>query len=121
MSVYVDSAFHRFWRMKMCHMIADTLEELHAMADRIGVDRRWFQAKASFPHYDVCKSKRTLAVKAGAIECHRKEFVTHLRRIRDAAMIKQWDRTLAGAHEMRVGDTVTDQHGQQFVCTGVTK
>lgn len=66
----------------MCHMIADTAEELHAMADRIGVARRWFQAKASFPHYDIAKSKRALAVEAGAIECDRNAFVAAMRRIR---------------------------------------
>lgn len=68
----------------MCHLIADTPDELHAMADRIGVARRWFQAppKASFWHYDIAKSKRALAVTAGAIECDRNTFVVALRRIR---------------------------------------
>lgn len=84
MSVYVDSSLYGYGRMVMCHMIADTPEELHAMADRIGVARRWFQAppKASFWHYDIAKSKRSLAVSAGALECERNAFVGHLRRIR---------------------------------------
>jgi Protein of unknown function (DUF4031) len=51
----------------MCHMLADTLEELHTMADSLGV-RRWFQAEGSFPHYDICRSKRQLAIALGAIE-----------------------------------------------------
>jgi len=69
-SVYVDRAVHRYGRMIMCHMVADSPEELHAMAGHIGVDRRWFQEppKASFWHYDVSKGKRLLAVSAGAIE-----------------------------------------------------
>lgn len=84
MSVYVDRAIYGYGRMVMCHMIADTPDELHAMADRIGVARRWFQRppKASFWHYDVCKSKRALAVKAGAIECDRNAFVAAVQRIR---------------------------------------
>ena len=86
MSVYVDASQYGFGRMMMCHMIADSLEELHAMADRIGVQRRWFQdpntMKVSFPHYDIAKSKRALAVAAGAIECDRVTFVGHLRRLR---------------------------------------
>jgi hypothetical protein len=68
----------------MCHMIADAPDELHAMADRIGVARRWFQQppKASFWHYDIAKSKRALAIAAGAVDCARNDFVANLRRIR---------------------------------------
>lgn len=84
MSVYVDAAIYPFGRMIMCHMIADTPEELHAMADRIGVQRKWFQTppKASFWHYDIAKSKRELAISSGAIACDRNTFVGHLQRIR---------------------------------------
>ncbi len=86
MSVYVDRARNGFGRMVMCHMIADTPEELHAMADRIGVARRWFQTppKASFWHYDIAQTKRELAIKVGAIDCDRTTFVTALRRIRES-------------------------------------
>jgi hypothetical protein len=84
MSVYVDSSIYKFGRMVMCHMIADTPDELHAMADRIGVARKWFQKDASFPHYDIAKSKRELAVAAGAIECDRRAMVEHMRRLRPA-------------------------------------
>lgn len=70
MSVYVDDMRANFGRMVMCHMLADTDAELHAMADRIGVARRWWQSpeKTSGSHYDIALSKRALAVKAGAIE-----------------------------------------------------
>jgi hypothetical protein len=64
MAVYVDEARYPFGRMLMCHMLADTPDELHAMADRIGVKRKWFQRKASAPHYDICKSRGALAVSA---------------------------------------------------------
>lgn len=85
MSVYVDRATNGFGRMVMCHMIADTPEELHAMADAIGMQRRWYQEppKASFWHYDIAKGKREAAVAAGAIDCDRNTFVAHLRRIRE--------------------------------------
>lgn len=82
MPVYVDNPAHAYRRMIMCHMIADTLDELHAMADEIGVARRWFQKDASFPHYDICKSKRALAVKKGAVEVTMRELVSHMKRIR---------------------------------------
>jgi len=83
-TVYVDRARNGFGRMLMCHMIADTPDELHAMADRIGVARRWFQQppKASFWHYDIAQTKRAMAVAAGAVDCERNAFVDHLRRIR---------------------------------------
>jgi hypothetical protein len=68
MTVYVDNMRANFGRLVMCHMIADTEAELHAMADTIGVARKWFQKKASGDHYDIALSKRALAVKAGAVE-----------------------------------------------------
>ncbi len=85
-SVYVDASVYGYGRMVMCHMIADNPQELHAMADRIGVARRWFQAPpgASFWHYDVAKSKRALAVEHGAVECDRAAFVAAMRRIRSS-------------------------------------
>jgi hypothetical protein len=46
-------------------MTADTLEELHEMAEKLGL-RRWFQNTGT-PHYDLCKSKRLKAIKLGAI------------------------------------------------------
>lgn len=68
MTVYVDDMYRypmgRYRGMQMSHMIADTEEELHAMASKIGVARKWYQGD----HYDICRSKRTLAVKNGAIE-----------------------------------------------------
>ena len=69
MSVYVDNMRAPFGRMLMCHMLADTDAELHAMADKIGVARKWFQAPPRHdPHYDIALSKRALAVKSGAVE-----------------------------------------------------
>lgn len=69
MGVYVDPARYPFGRMLMCHMMADTHEELVAMADRIGVHRRHIQhAGTDREHFDICKAKRAKAVSLGAIE-----------------------------------------------------
>jgi len=62
MAVYVDDMRVTFGRMVMCHMMADTPAELHDMADKIGVARKWFQGD----HYDIALSKRVLAVQLGA-------------------------------------------------------
>ena len=70
MTIYVDSARHPFKGHIMCHMTADSLCELHDMADRLAMKRVWFQAppKASFPHYDIPVPQRRIALKYGAIE-----------------------------------------------------
>ena len=67
MAVYVDDMRAPYGRLIMCHLIADTEAELHAMADQIGVARRWYQNTIN-PHYDICLSKRRLAVQLGARE-----------------------------------------------------
>lgn len=81
MAVYLDQARNRFGRMIMCHMIADSLAELHAMADAIGMQRAWFQP-TSFPHYDVCLRRRRSALALGAIEVDRRQTVLVMRRVR---------------------------------------
>lgn len=83
MTVYVDEARHPFGRYIMCHMWADTLDELLAMADRIGVQRKRLQQppKASWLHFDIAKSKRRLAIAAGAVETDRFGPVEHVARL----------------------------------------
>lgn len=79
MTVYVDAARHRLGRMLMCHMVATTGDELLAMADTIGVDRRHLQEAGTYrEHFDVCKAKRALAVKAGARELQQGELARFL-------------------------------------------
>lgn len=81
--VYIDNARIRFGRMLMNHMLADTAEELHAMADTIGIKRIHYQRDASTPHYDVCVSKRELAIEAGAKPLNsKKQVVAVLQRLR---------------------------------------
>lgn len=68
MTVYVDDMRAPYGRLIMCHMLADSDEELHAMADQIGIARRWHQAPpAHDSHYDIALSKRSLAIEAGAV------------------------------------------------------
>lgn len=69
MPVYVDDMQAPFGSMIMCHMIADTAEELLEMVDKIGVQRKWIQHPGTYKeHFDIALSKRKLAVDNGAIE-----------------------------------------------------
>lgn len=67
--VYVDGMNAKFRNMTMCHMMADSHEELVAMADKIGVKRKWIQYEGLYSeHFDICLSKKKLAIENGAIE-----------------------------------------------------
>lgn len=91
MSVYVDDMAAPFGNMVMCHMWADTDDELLAMADKIGVQRKWIQGhptlsfgkhrNASWVHFDIAQSKRALAVRYGAVETDRYGPLEHTARL----------------------------------------
>ena len=50
-------------------MIADTTEELLAIAERLGLRSEWIQdSGAVYEHFDVCMSKLSVAVELGAVE-----------------------------------------------------
>ena len=53
---------------EFCHLLADTRDELHAMADTIGMPRRYFQDHAYRWHYDLPPALRERAVASGARE-----------------------------------------------------
>lgn len=79
MTVYVDNMRRRYGRMIMCHMIADTTEELLAIAGEIGVARRWLQKVGTkWEHFDISLKKRRLAIKAGAKEITQRELALKL-------------------------------------------
>ncbi|MBA7711520.1 hypothetical protein ES703_120486 [subsurface metagenome] len=83
MSVYVDE-IQACMRSKKwpygfaCHLVADSVEELHYFAGRMGLKPAWFQDQSSLPHYDLTKNMRLLAVKLGAIEIDRKSIGRNL-------------------------------------------
>lgn len=70
MTVFVDDMRANYGRLILCHMLADSDQELHEMADKIGVNRKWWQSpeKTSGSHYDIALSKKALAIQYGAIE-----------------------------------------------------
>lgn len=71
MAVYVDNMERPLGRLLLCHMIASTRKELHEMADKIGVARRHYHDG----HYNICKAKKALAVRHGAIAVTQKQLV----------------------------------------------
>ena len=74
MAVYLDD-----WRQparlgpvedRWSHLVADTDDELHAFAARLGMRREWFQHKEGRPHqahYDVPERSRDEALALGAV------------------------------------------------------
>ena len=74
MAVYVDDLVDYPGKGRWCHMVSDSLDELHSMARRIGLHREWFQDHPRHPHYDLMAFTRALAVQHGAIEVDRKEL-----------------------------------------------
>lgn len=89
MSVYVGAAEWPFRNMMMCHMTADTTEELLQMVDKIGVQRKWIQYPGTYrEHFDICKSKRTHAIRYGAIEVDHQAEADMLTKKRQAVLVR---------------------------------
>ncbi|MEG8054607.1 DUF4031 domain-containing protein [Sphingomonas aerolata] len=91
MSVYVDDVRHRFGRMIMCHLWADSLDELLATVDAISVQRKWIQGHptlsfgkhryASWVHFDISLTMKDRAIARGAILTDKYGPVEHTSRL----------------------------------------
>ena len=91
MTVYVDRLFKRspkslqarkygnFW----CHLLSDSIEELHDFARELGLKRGYYQHRP-IPHYDLTRNKRQQAIKLGAAKISTKEYLLRLRRSQKA-------------------------------------
>lgn len=76
MAVYIDDMNAPYKGMLMCHMIADTTDELLGMVDKIGVQRKWIQNPGTYQeHFDICLSKKAKAIQLGAIPITGRELV----------------------------------------------
>jgi hypothetical protein len=89
-SVYVDHAFaYGDWGRWSGggHLQADSPEELHAFAQRMGLRREWFQHKPRRPendHYDLTEAGRIRAIELGAIPEDRRAGTRRRQALRDA-------------------------------------
>lgn len=82
MAVYVDNS-RLPWRGKSwCHLVADSLHELHDFAGRLGLRPEWFQDKTMYPHYDVTVSVRERALSLGAAHGDKLTIITCAKRLR---------------------------------------
>lgn len=57
------------------HLVADTLDELHEFALKIGLKREWFQNHPKHPHYDIWGTKVKIALENNAKLISSKEIV----------------------------------------------
>ena len=72
---FSDATGRNFGRMKMSHMVADTRSELFEMCKKIGVQTKWVQEFGTIKeHFDICLSKKRLAVMYGAKEINMREL-----------------------------------------------
>jgi hypothetical protein len=91
-TVYVDHAFaHGEWGRWTGggHLQADTPEELHEFAARLGLRREWFQSKPGRPendHYDLGARGRARAIELGAIPEDRRSGAHRRRALRAARL-----------------------------------
>lgn len=75
MTIYVDNVKVKWAGCEWCHLVADTLDELHNFASQIGLRRQWFQSSASYPHYDIKLEVRKRAIQLGAVPGTRRQII----------------------------------------------
>lgn len=82
MAVYVDSEAIQWQGREWCHLVADSLAELHTFATKLGLKRHWFQEKSYYPHYDITMPIRSKALGIGAIDANRATVIACCKKIR---------------------------------------
>lgn len=97
MTVFVDEIRHypnaQWSRKHWCHMVTDgALDELHAMADTLGVPRGRLHHHRVLPHYDLPPDWRERAIALGAQPISRRELVALLRRVRSTRTAQEYPR-----------------------------
>lgn len=93
MSVYVDKMMpclvNKNWKWPTCcHLVADTIKELHNFAHKLKLKKSWYQHK-TLPHYDLTTNKRHQALKLGAIEISDKQLVKFIHKQRIIKCLKK--------------------------------
>ena len=68
---------------------ANSTQELHMFAGRIGLEAKWFQDRTDFPHYDISGKEIVRAKKAGAVFSSSQEWVDRHQYRKD--LIPAWE------------------------------
>ena len=75
LTVLVDPPLWTWRERRWSHLVSDeSYDELHAMADALGIERRWFQRD----HYDVPEDYRERAIELGAVPVSSRELIRRL-------------------------------------------
>ena len=73
--IYVDDMLRQFGGCLMSHMMADTDDELHALATRIGLKRSWWQPPSKGgSHYDISQTMKAKAIQHGAVSVTQRQL-----------------------------------------------
>ena len=67
---------------RFCHLLADTRDELHAMAEALGIPHAYFQDHPWRWHHDLPEVLRVRAIELGAVEVTMHEVGALLQRRR---------------------------------------
>lgn len=79
MAVFVDDAAIVYRGKPRYHLMADSLEELHAFAQAAGIHRCWFHNTRNYPHYDITGEQRQVALAVGAQPLSSRDMVRRFR------------------------------------------
>ena len=98
MAAYVDNVRIAWRGRHWCHLVADSLDELHEFARTLGLKRAWFQAHASLPHYDVTVEVRDVALIRGAVAADRRTLISRGRQLK----LEMLEKCAAGEPQLRL-------------------
>lgn len=122
MAVYVDNS-RLAWRGKSwCHLVADSVTELHDFASQLGLKREWFQDKTMYPHYDVTVGLQQRALALGAQAGDKHTIITCAKQLRaELTNRRRLERELelpAEEAPARIGSAKRTEPAQQSLFAG---
>jgi hypothetical protein len=106
-----------------CHLFCDgPFEELHTLAEEIGLKREWFQSDHPRPdlwHYDCHISKRRLAVQHGAVEITGRQYSTMIHKaveLQQSGILRHTCGHREAHADLNVNDLLGVREQMQNVC-----